>query len=249
MLLMLTTFERRARFMESASRGANFSVVIPFFNEEESAGWVIEEVRQLFPEAEVVAVDDGSSDDTWTTLAAVEGIQRRRLRENRGQSAALWIGLNAATRPVCVTMDGDGQNDPAGIADLVAALGENTAACGYRQNRRDTWSKKVASRVANAIRRLALADGVRDTGCSLKAFPRGAVEYLVPFDGMHRFMPAIFLQAGMKIVEVPVGHRERRFGESKYTNWGRGLRGLYDLFGMRWLLRRKIRFPNIEVRD
>ncbi len=249
MLLTFTTFKRRVRFMESASRGASFSVVIPFFNEEESATWVIEEVRRLFPEAEVIAVDDGSSDGTWAALTAVEGIQRRRLRENRGQSAALWIGLNAATRPLCVTMDGDGQNDPSSIADLVAASRENTVVCGYRENRRDTWSKKAASRVANGIRRLVLADGVRDTGCSLKAFPRGAVEYLVPFDGMHRFMPAIFLQAGMTIVEVPVGHRERRFGESKYTNWGRGLRGLYDLFGMRWLLRRKIRFPNIEVRD
>jgi dolichol-phosphate mannosyltransferase len=235
--------------MNSAGSGARLSIIVPFFNEEESASWVLAEVRELFPQAEIVAVDDGSTDGTWRILREVGGLRCRRLATHRGQSAALWVGLAASTREVCVTMDGDGQNDPAGIANLVAALGRADVACGYRNERRDTLSKRVASRVANTIRRAVLRDGVRDTGCSLKAFPRTAIEALVPFDGMHRYLPAFFRHAGLSVVEVPVEHRARQFGESKYNNLGRGLRGLYDLVGMRWLLRRRIRFPHIEVSE
>ena len=232
--------------MNSAGRGARLSIIVPFFNEEESAGWVLAEARDLLPEAEIIAVDDGSSDATWDALRRVEGIRCRRLSEHRGQSAALWIGLCAATREICVTMDGDGQNDPGGIADLIEALEDADVACGYRRQRRDTWSKRAAARVANAVRGAVLGDGVRDTGCSLKAFPRACVEHLVPFDGMHRFLPALFHGAGLSIVEVAVGHRPRRFGKSKYGNLGRGVRGIYDLIGMRWLMRHRLRLPRIE---
>jgi len=235
--------------MNSAGRGVRLSIIVPFFNEEESVGWVLDEVRDLFPEAEIIAVDDGSSDDTWQVLRGVDGIRCRRLHEHRGQSAALWVGLCAATREICVTMDGDGQNDPGSIGDLIEALGEADVACGYRRHRRDSWSKKAGSRLANVVRRAVLGDGVRDTGCSLKAFPRASVVYLVPFDGLHRFLPSFFRQAGLSIAEVAVEHRARRFGESKYDNLGRGLRGIYDLIGMRWLIRRKILFPRIEVNE
>jgi dolichol-phosphate mannosyltransferase len=235
--------------MKSAQRGANLSIIVPLFNEQESVAWVVGEVRDLYPEAEIIAVDDGSTDATWAALAQLAGVRRLRLAQNRGQSAAMWVGLTRATRDVCITMDGDGQNDPASIADLVAALGTADVACGYRADRRDTWSKKVASRFANAVRRAVLGDGVRDAGCSLKAFPRSCVEQLVPFDGMHRFLPAFFRHAGLRIVEVPVRHRARKFGVSKYDNVGRGRRGLYDLVGMRWLMHRKLQLPEIEVSE
>ena len=235
--------------MNSAGRGVRLSIIVPFFNEEESAGWVLREVRDLFPEAEIIAVDDGSDDGTWQVLQGLDGVRRFRLHEHRGQSAALWVGLSAATREICVTMDGDGQNDPASICDLIEALGSADVVCGYRRQRRDTWTKRAASRIANVVRRCVLGDGVRDTGCSLKAFPRSCVEDLVPFNGMHRFLPAFFRHAGLSIAEVPVEHRARKFGETKYNNVGRGLRGIYDLIGMRWLMRRKIRLPRIEVSE
>lgn len=245
----MTPESNASRPPSAAGRGESLSIVLPFYNEEESAAWVLEEIRALYPEAEIIAVDDGSSDGTWERLGSVAGVRAVRLTRNRGQSAAIYAGLRRATRPLCALMDGDGQNDPADIAALVASRGDADVACGYRQHRRDTLSKRVASRVANAVRRTLLDDGVRDTGCSLKVFPREHVEQLVPFDGMHRFLPALFKGAGLTLVEVPVNHRPRRYGESKYNNLSRAVRGLYDLIGVSWLLRRKIRFPKIETAD
>lgn len=237
-----------ARATAAPDTGAELSIVLPFFNEVESAGWVLREVRSLYPAAEVIAVDDGSSDGTWEQLRSA-GIVALRLAENRGQSAALWTGLQRATRPVCALLDGDGQNDPADISRMVAALGDADVVCGYRQERRDSWKKRAASRFANFVRRLLLKDGARDTGCSLKVFPRRHVGVLVPFDGLHRFLPALFQRAGLRIVEIPVNHRARRFGRSKYGNLSRAFRGLYDLVGVSWLLHRQIRFPEIEAGD
>ena len=227
------------------------SIIIPFFNESETIVGVLEETLATNPEAEVIAVDDGSSDDTWTKLQSVTGVRGIQLTENRGQSAAMYAGLRAAKGTVCVTMDGDGQNDPADIPALVARWkeGDAQAVCGYRATRKDTWSRRAASRSANWIRRQFLQDGVRDTGCSLKVFPQSAVEYLVPFNGLHRYLPAIFLKAGLKIAEVPVNHRSRSAGTSKYTNWDRAIRGIWDLIGVAWLLRRKIHYPTIHDTD
>jgi dolichol-phosphate mannosyltransferase len=119
-------------------------------------------------------------------------------------------------------------------------------ACGYREKRRDIWRRRVASKISNAIRRSILNDGIRDTGCSLKAFRREHVDLLVPFNGLHRYLPAIFKHAGLRIAETPVNHRARTQGVSKYTNWNRALRGIYDLFGVRWLLNRKVVYPKVE---
>jgi len=227
----------------------SISIVIPFYNEEEAARGVIEEVLRANPGAEVLAVDDGSSDRTWDIISGADGVTAIRFPENRGQSAAMFAGLRHASRPVCVLMDGDGQNDPADIPKLVAALGPGAdVACGYRATRRDTPSRRWASKWANRIRCLVIKDGVRDTGCSLKAFPREAVDHLVPFNGMHRFLPALFLRAGLTIVEVPVNHRNRFAGTSKYSNLDRAIRGLYDLFGVQWLLHRKVPFDVAEVK-
>ncbi|MBC2593913.1 glycosyltransferase family 2 protein [Ruficoccus amylovorans] len=224
-----------------------FSIIIPFYNEEESVVAVLEEVRRCQPEAEIIAVDDGSSDATWEKICSVQGIRGLRPSANRGQSAAMYAGLQRATAPVVGLMDGDGQNDPADFAKLLSAMNEGVdVVVGYRAKRKDTFSRRAASKIANRIRRMFLDDGVRDTGCSLKVFRREAVQYLVPFNGLHRYLPAIFKKAGLRIAEVPVNHRPRELGVSKYTNWDRALRGIYDLIGVSWLLKRKVHYPSIE---
>jgi dolichol-phosphate mannosyltransferase len=218
-----------------------FSVVVPFFNEVDNVVPVLEELRRVLPEAEIIAVDDGSSDGTWERIQSVPGVRGLSL-EHWGQSAAIYHGLRAATGELCGIMDGDGQNDPANFPVLLEAWarGEADVICGFRERRADRWNRRIASRVANGIRRWFLDDGVRDTGCSQKVFPRHAVELLVPFRGLHRYLPAIFKQAGLRIAEVPVRHRVRRAGASKYTNWSRALIGIHDLIGVGWLLKRKL---------
>jgi dolichol-phosphate mannosyltransferase len=226
----------------------DLSIVIPFFNEEETVAAVLAEILETNPGAEVIAVNDGSVDGTAAILNQTAGVRTLHFVKNRGQSAAMYAGLKMATRPICALMDGDGQNDPADFPKLVATLqkGRADVICGYRLNRVDTASRRYASRFANKIRRMFLHDGVRDTGCSMKVFRREVVDHLVPFNGMHRYLPAIFLQAGLKIEEVPVNHRCRIAGSSKYTNWERGLRGIYDLIGVQWLLRRKVKWDTNE---
>ncbi|MFW5883101.1 MAG: glycosyltransferase family 2 protein [Verrucomicrobiota bacterium] len=225
---------------------APYSIVIPFYNEEACVEAVLAEVREHNPEAEIVAVDDGSADSTWAKICAREDVAGLRLSRNSGQGAAMLAGLRAASAPVCVTMDGDGQNDPADIPHLLAAREDGAVVLGYRRVRKDTWSKRAASKIANRIRRAFIRDGVRDTGCSLKVFPKEAVELLLPFNGVHRFMPALFIHGGYRMIEVPVNHRGRIGGTSKYTNWERALRGLYDLIGVGWLLKRRVHLPDSE---
>jgi dolichol-phosphate mannosyltransferase len=165
-----------------------------------------------------------------------------------GQSAALYAGLRSASGEICVMMDGDGQSDPADVARLVALLGDGMFVCGYRQNRQENWRRRWSSWLANGIRRLVLNDHVRDTGCTLKAMRREDVRHLLPFDGLHRYLPVFLQRAGLRIVEVPVNHRPRRHGKSKYTTMLRAWRGVHDLIGVRWLLVRMIRWPkNFKV--
>jgi dolichol-phosphate mannosyltransferase len=221
----------------------NISVIIPFYNEEECAASVLEEIRGVLPDSEIVAVDDGSSDGTADCIARVAGVRLLRNEVNLGQSAALYHGLLASTGDICVMLDGDGQNDPADIPGLIPLLEKSDVVCGYRANRQDTLNRRIASRVANGIRRFFLHDGIRDTGCSLKLIKREHVRFLVPFNGLHRFMPALLKQAGLTIAEAPVNHRPRLRGVSKYTIGGRALRGISDLFGVAWLMKRQIRWP------
>jgi dolichol-phosphate mannosyltransferase len=219
------------------------SIIIPFYNEEENVASVLEETRRTNPEAEIVAVNDGSSDRTEALIRQRPEVRLVSLGHNLGQSAALYAGLNAAQGEVCVMMDGDGQSDPADIPSLVSQLDRADLVCGYRRVRQDSWSRRGASRIANFIRRMVLHDGVRDTGCTLKAMKKSDMRLLVPFNGLHRFLPVFFNHAGLRIVEVPVNHRPRQHGTTKYTNLGRARRGLFDLIGVRWLLARRIRWP------
>ncbi|MCP5541989.1 MAG: glycosyltransferase family 2 protein [Akkermansiaceae bacterium] len=233
---------------ESTGKTPAVSVIVPFYNEEECVESVLREILAAQPDAEILAIDDGSRDATWETMRAIPGVTALRLTENRGQSAAVYAGLRAAAGDICVLMDGDGQNDPADIGKLVAAVAadECDVACGRRAKRQDTWSRRAASRIANRVRRTFIQDGISDTGCSLKAFRKDCVDLLVPFNGLHRFLPAIFTRAGLRLAEIDVNHRPRSAGISKYTNWERALRGLYDLVGVCWLLKRKVHFPPIE---
>lgn len=244
-------FESTPGLRRSEPSFESVSIVVPFYNEEECAESVLREIVACQPGSEVVAVDDGSKDRTWEILRAVEGVTPLRLTENRGQSGAMFAGLRFASGDLLVMLDGDGQNDPADIAKLVELVrsGECDVAVGRRARRRDTWSRRAASRIANRIRRWFLHDGVSDTGCSLKVIHRDHVDLLVPFNGLHRYLPAIFTHAGLKISEIDVNHRERHAGVSKYTNFDRALRGVYDLVGVSWLLRRKVILPPIETGD
>lgn len=230
------------------SQQPELSIVIPFYNEEDNVVPVLQEVLRCQPEAEVIAVDDGSKDKTWDGIRSVPGVTGLRLTQNRGQSGAVYAGLRAARGTVVATMDGDGQNDPADYAKMLDVIraGQADLVCGLRAKRKDTWSRRAASKAANWIRRRFLDDGVKDTGCGLKMFRREHVELLVPFNGLHRYVPAIFKSAGLRLAEVPVNHRPRTAGTSKYTNWERALRGMYDLIGVGWLLKRKVVYPKIE---
>jgi dolichol-phosphate mannosyltransferase len=231
-----------------SGRPPALSVVIPAFDEEanvepcyrELVG-VLETHGQSF---EIVFVDDGSTDGTPGILRRLAGGDSRlrvlRLRRNSGQTAALDAGIRAARAPIVVTMDADLQNDPHDIPRLLAALPGQDAVCGWRVDRHDPWTKRIASRVANAVRDRVTADGVHDTGCTLKAFRREAVQRLHLYRGMHRFLPALLQMEGMRVTELPVSHRPRRAGVSKYGNWRRLWAGLADLWAVRWMARRRL---------
>lgn len=225
------------------------SVVIPAFNEEGNIGPLVEETYAAVPEAalgEVIVVDDASDDQTGPETKALFGTYQtlRYLRhaQRAGQSAALRTGVSAACFPVIATMDGDGQNDPKDIMrlfDRLGAPGEEPALVGgVRAARKDTGSKKLASRSANWIRDKVLADGCPDTGCGLKVYHREVYLALPFFTSMHRYLPAFFMTYGHEVAYEPVNDRPRLRGTSKYTNLGRALIGLYDLVGVSWLRKR-----------
>lgn len=223
------------------------SIVIPFYNESENVESVLEETRRTNPEAEIIAVNDGSGDQTEEKIRKRSDVRLISPGGHLGQSAALYTGLTSAVGEVCVTMDGDGQSDPADISILVDALKDADLVCGYRKNRQDTWFRRCSSGIANLIRRMVLRDKVRDTGCTLKAMRKADIRQLIPFDGMHRYLPVFFVNAGLRIVEVAVNHRPRKHGKSKYTTFRRAMRGIHDLMGVRWLMARRIAWPKKEV--
>ncbi len=225
------------------------SVVVPVFNERDNiAGLVREIVAHLHtgPEFEIIYVDDHSTDDTPLVLQSLKK-QVRQLRvlqhaEQSGQSTAIRNGVKAARSEWIVTLDGDGQNDPADIPKLLAARdaagSEAKLFAGWRVNRRDNASKRWASRWANAIRQRLLRDATPDTGCGIKLFEREAFLELPYFDHMHRYLPALMQRSGFKTQSIPVNHRNRTAGASKYNNLQRALVGLRDLRGMAWLISR-----------
>ncbi|HSH39482.1 MAG TPA: glycosyltransferase family 2 protein, partial [Chthoniobacterales bacterium] len=181
------------------------SVVVPLYNEEENVPILQAELTSALEglDYEIIFVDDGSSDATVARIAAGPRIRVLQFVKNAGQSAAMYAGLHAANGRIAVLIDGDLQNDPADIAKLLAEIDRGAdLAAGYRAQRKDTLVKRLTSRIANAVRSRFTKDGVRDTGCTLKAMRRECVHALVPFKGMHRFIPALIKGAGYRIVEV-----------------------------------------------
>ena len=222
------------------------SIVVPVHDEADNVEPLVAELLAIAGRVELVEiifVDDGSADDTAARLARLRrGEPRLRLlRHDRraGQSAAIRSGVRAARAAWIVTLDGDGQNDPADIPRLVAAAADArqppVLVGGLRARRHDRWSRRAGSRLANAVRGRMLGDRCPDTGCSLKLFRRDRFLELPYFDGMHRFLPALFALGGEPVLYLPVNHRPRLRGRTKYGNLRRGLIGLVDLFGVRWL--------------
>jgi dolichol-phosphate mannosyltransferase len=226
-----------------------FSVVVPLYNEEANLPILQEELRSALSglDYEVIFVDDGSVDRTAERIEIAPNVRLIRFERNSGQSAAIYAGLTAARGATVAIIDGDLQNDPADIPKLLAEIaGGADLVCGYRVKRRDTMVKRLTSRIANTVRSRYTKDGVRDTGCTLKAMRRECLSALLPFKGMHRFIPALVKAAGYRLVEVPVNHRPRRFGQSKYGLGNRALRATIDMFGVRWLLSRRL---NYKIRE
>jgi dolichol-phosphate mannosyltransferase len=230
------------------------SIVIPVYNEAESLVQLQSELAKVMADYdhEFVFVDDGSTDSSLEMIQRGSRVRVIEFGKNTGQSAAIYAGLRAARGQVLVLLDSDLQNDPNDIPLLLAEV-ENGAdlVCGFRAKRKDTWFKRFQSKIANAVRSRFTKDGVRDTGCTLKAMRRECREALVPFYGMHRFIPALIKGAGYRLVEVPVHHRARQHGSSKYSFGNRAWQATIDMFGIRWLLSRqiKIRIKHPEKSD
>jgi glycosyltransferase involved in cell wall biosynthesis len=221
------------------------SVVVPLYNEEENVPILQRELEAALAgfDYEIIFVDDGSTDATIARIEQSERVRVLPFAKNAGQSAAMYAGLHEARGRTAVLIDGDLQNDPADIPKLLGEFERGAdLVCGYRAVRKDTTVKRLTSRIANFVRSRFTRDGVRDTGCTLKAMRRECVDALVPFKGMHRFIPALVKGAGYKLVEVPVNHRARKFGVSKYGLGNRAVRATVDMFGVRWLLSRQLKY-------
>lgn len=238
-----------------SSSQPSVSIVVPVRNEADNIEPLIEEITAALGERwayEIIYVNDGSTDATGERLAAVMA-QRDNLRQLRhaksgGQSAAVRSGVRAARGTIVATLDGDGQNNPAFLPDLIAAVekGANVGlAAGQRVGRKDTGFKKFQSRVANKVRNAILQDGTRDTGCGLKAFRREVFLTMPYFDGLHRFLPALVRREGFDIAYVDVIDRPRHSGVSNYGFFDRLWIGIMDLAGVWWLIRRKKPTPDV----
>lgn len=231
------------------------SVVVPVKNEAENIAALVAEITTVLrgrESFEIVYVDDGSTDDTLARLKALKAdvpeLRAVRHGSNCGQSAGLRTGVAFARGDLIVTLDGDGQNDPADIPALLARYREASAGAsgapavglvaGQRVKRQDSLAKRFASRFANRVRRWALDDATEDTGCGLKLVPKAVFERLPYFDHMHRFLPALVQREGFAVAFVRVNHRPRRHGRSKYGVLDRALVSVSDLLGVMWLKRR-----------
>ncbi len=224
------------------------SIVAPVYNEAGNLERLVAETHDAMTLAgldyELVLVDDRSTDGSRDELARLsardERVRALSLGRHAGQSAALLAGLRTARAPLVVTMDADLQNDPADIPAIVGLLEDHDVVSGVRAKRKDTVPRRLASGISNRVRRLILGDPCTDIGCALKGYRATTLEDLPAFDGLHRFLPLLALRHGGNYAEIPVGHRARTAGASKYNIRGRFLRGVLDLFGVSWYRRRAV---------
>lgn len=252
--------------VENGSSSERFlSVVVPAKNEAASLPQLVHEITRSLhtlgepPQTsrqrgaagfEIIVVDDGSTDQTPRVLADLIVVYPQlrflRLAASAGQSAALVAGFRAARGDWIATLDADLQNDPRDLVTLWAALPGHDVALGWRVKREDSWTRRAISRWANRVRNMVLGQSIRDTGCSVRIFPRAVALELPLFKGAHRFLGPLFLSAGCRLIQVPVNHRPRPHGHSHYNLWNRSLRVVFDLFGVAWLMRRPVRYQVLE---
>jgi dolichol-phosphate mannosyltransferase len=241
---------KRVRTLHYARRvPVEISIIVPVFNEADNVLPMLREVSAAMSRTgrdwELVFVDDASTDETPLRIAEAARTERRvrglRHQRNAGQSAAVWTGIQATTGPILCTLDGDLQNDPADLPAMIEKLDGVDFVSGMRLNRRDTWLRKISSKIARWARRTALGVDFRDTGCAIRAFKRDALAGVFPFNGLHRFLPVLVHGGGARTLEVPVHHRPRVAGVSKYGVWNRLGRGIYDLIAISWYQKRRLR--------
>ena len=234
--------------MKNDPSDADLSVIVPVYNEADNVLPLAAEIVSVLAQQPraflVLFIDDASNDATWNQIAEaqkkdsrVRGIRHTR---NAGQSAALWTGIRESTSPILATMDGDRQNDPADFLPMLKHLSEVDFVSGHRAKREDGWLRRLSSKVARAARRTALGVDFADTGCAMRVFKREVLEGIFGFNGLHRFLPVLVHGGGFKTLELPVNHRPRVAGVSKYGVWNRLGRGIVDLFAIRWYQRRRV---------
>lgn len=225
-----------------------YSIVIPVFNEEENIELLTNEVvsvmETITDKYEIIFVDDGSTDNSFNVIKQIkqrfEKIRAVSFEKNSGQSAALEAGFRKSRGRVVITMDADLQNDPKDIPILLEKLKYTDVVVGWRKERKDSLKKKITSILGNFFRNLFLGEKIHDTGCSLKAFKREAIERLKLYKGMHRFFPALVAMEGYKVDEVKVSHRPRKFGKTKYGFFDRFSTASFDLFAVMWMKKRVV---------
>jgi dolichol-phosphate mannosyltransferase len=233
--------------------GASLSIVIPLYNEEENVLPLVNELNTALScwcgPVEILLVDDGSTDQTLGLLCkAQEADPRLRVihfRRKLGQTAAMAAGFRLAKGRALVTLDGDLQNDPAEIPRLVKMLLDWDAVCGIRIHREDDLWKRLSSRIGNGFRNWVTNDDIVDTGCTLKAYRRECLQGLDLYQGMHRFLPTLLKMRGYRVTQVPVSHRPRLHGRTKYSTWGRLVKGLGDVLAVRWMKKNHINFDGV----
>jgi dolichol-phosphate mannosyltransferase len=227
------------------------SIVVPVYNEEENILPLTRQVSEAMKsyDFELVFVDDCSSDSTWQKIGEAHRLDKRvrglRHARNCGQSAALWTGIQASHGDIIATLDGDLQNDPADLPRMLKELQTADFVSGTRTNRIDSRTRKVSSKVARWARRAVLKVDVCDSGCAIRVFKRSVLTSVFPFNGLHRFFPILAAGGGFKVLQVPVNHRARTAGVSKYGLGNRLWRGIYDLIAMAWFQKRRV--PTVET--
>jgi len=233
--------------------GISLTVVIPAYNEAENVEPLLDQLRPVLARwpgrVEILFVDDGSTDATLSLLRqgqlADARIRVACFKRNLGQTAAMAAGFRLARGRAVVTLDSDLQNDPADIPRLVEMLKDWDAVCGVRARRHDGWWKRLSSRIANGFRNWATGDDIIDTGCTLKAYRRDCLESLDLYHGMHRFLPTLLKMRGYRVTQVPVNHRPRLRGETKYGTWDRLVKGLADVWAVRWMKKNRIDYRGL----